>query len=82
MTGIFSKNGVSLGRLQTLAEVLQAGSFALAARGDTNRATLISRQMTELEEALGIKLLDRTRKPFQPTPAALRLADSCARWWR
>ena len=82
MTGIFSKKGVSLERLQTLAEVLQAGSFALAARGDTNRATLISRQMTELEEALGIKLLDRTRKPFQPTPAALRLADSCERFVR
>ena len=82
MTGIFSKNGVSLERLQTLAEVLQAGSFALAAKGDTNRATLISRQMTELEEALGIKLLDRTRKPFQPTPAALRLAESCERFVR
>jgi len=82
MTKIFSKNGVSLERLQTLAEVLQAGSFALAAKGDTNRATLISRQMTELEEALSIKLLDRTRKPFQPTPAARRLADACERFVR
>ncbi len=82
MTGIFSQNGVSLERLQTLAEVLQAGSFALAAKGDSNRATLISRQMGELEEALGIKLLDRTKKPFQPTPAALRLAGSCERFVR
>ena len=82
MKGIFSKKGVSLERLQTLAEVLQAGSIALAAKGDPTRATLISRQMTELEEGLGIKLLDRTRKPFQPTSAALRLADSCKRFVR
>ena len=82
MTGIFAKKGVSLERLRTLEEVLRAGSFALAAKGDATRATLISRQMGELEEALGLKLLDRSIKPFQPTRAALHLADCYGRFVR
>ena len=82
MTGIFSKNGVSLERLQTLAEVVQAGSYSMAAKDDPTRATLISRQMGELEEALGIALFDKSKKPYQPTSAALRLAASSERFVR
>lgn len=79
MEGIFSKKGVSLDRLQTLAEVVRAGSFALAAKGDPIRASLISRQMGELGKALDVQLLDRERRP---TRAALRLAESCERFVR
>jgi DNA-binding transcriptional LysR family regulator len=82
MTGIFSKNGVSLERLQTLGKVVRAGSIASAAKDDPNAQSLISRQITDLEKVLGLNLLDRTKKPFQPTPAALRLADSCERFVR
>ena len=77
MTDIFSKNGVSLDRLQTLEKVVRAGSIGLAAKGDPNAQSQISRQIGELEVALGMELLDRTKKPYQPTRAALRLADSC-----
>lgn len=82
MVGIFSKNGVSLERLQTLEKVVRAGSIALAANGDPSAQSLISRQIGELEKALGVELLDRTKKPFQPTRAAQRLADSCERFVR
>lgn len=80
MNGIFSKKGVSLERLQTLAEVIRAGSYSIAAGGDTTRATLISRQMAELEEGLGVCLFDKSKKPYQPTPAALHFAASCERF--
>jgi DNA-binding transcriptional LysR family regulator len=82
MTGIFSKNGVSLERLQTLEKVVRAGSIALAAKGDPVAQSLISRQISELEKVLGVELLDRQKKPFQPTLAAQRLADSCERFVR
>jgi len=82
MTGIFSKNGVSLERLQTLGKVVRAGSIALAAKGDPVAQSLISRQISELEKVLGVELLDRQKKPFQPTLAAQRLADSCERFVR
>jgi DNA-binding transcriptional LysR family regulator len=82
MTEIFSKNGVSLDRLQTLGKVVRAGSIAQAAKGDPGVQSQMSRQIGELETALGLELLDRTKKPFQPTRAAQRLADSCGRFVR
>ena len=82
MTEIFLTNGVSLERLQTLAKVVSAGSIALAAKGDPNTQSLISRQLGELEKALGLELLERTKRPYQPTPVALRLAESCERFVR
>ena len=82
MTGIFSKNGVSLERLQTLGKVVRTGSIASAAKGDPVAQSLISRQITDLEKVLGVELLDRQKKPFQPTRTALLLADSCERFVR
>jgi DNA-binding transcriptional LysR family regulator len=82
MAGIFSKKGVSLERLQSLEKVARAGSIVLAAKGDKIAEGLLSRQIGELEKVLGLQLLDRTKKPFQPTRAALRLADSCERFVR
>ncbi len=59
-----------------------AGSIASAAKGDPVAQSLISRQITDLEKVLGMELLDRQKKPFQPTRAADRLADSCERFVR
>ncbi len=76
------RKGVSLERLQTLRYVVEAGGIMAAAKGDPNRQSLISRQIGELEGALGIALLDRKARPHRPTPEAVRLADSCARFAR
>jgi len=77
MNDLFSKNGVSLERLQSLEKVVRAGSITRVAQGDPNVQTLLSRQIAELEKTLGLQLLDRTRKPYPPTDSARRLADAC-----
>lgn len=77
MKDIFSEGGVSLARLQSLEKVVRAGSITRVAQGDTNVQTQLSRQIAELEKTLGLRLLDRTRKPHSPTEAARRLADAC-----
>ncbi len=77
---IFSKNGISLERLQTLDKVVRAGTITLAANGDPNLQSLISRQITELETATGVVLLNREVKPYIPTTAARSLANCCARF--
>ena len=82
MTDILTKSGISLERLQTLREVVREGSIARAAKDDATRQSLISRQIKELEGALGLALLERAVKPYGPTPAAIRLAESCERFVR
>jgi len=82
MKDIFTKNGVSLDRMQTLDRVVRSGSISQAAKGDPGVQSQMSRQIGELETALGLELLDRTKKPFQPTREAQRLADSCGRFVR
>ena len=45
--------GISIERLQTLCAVVEAGSIAGAAGPDPNRQSQFSRQLKELEKALG-----------------------------
>lgn len=82
MTDIFARNGVSLERLQALERVVVAGGIALVARGDANVQSLLSRQIAELEKAMGLVLLDRSAKPYVPTQSARDLAACCARFVR
>ncbi len=58
--------GVSIERLLTLCAVIEAGSIAAAAGPDTNRQSQFSRQLKELEKALGTNLFDRVGKSLQP----------------
>ena len=53
---LFAERGLSLDRLKTLIEVAKAGSIAAAARGDSARQSLYSRQIKELEEFFGVEL--------------------------
>lgn len=76
----FSQNGVSIDRLLTLALVIRMGSITAAAGGDPTRQSQISRQLGELEDALGILLLDRRTKPHSPTADAVALVESCQRF--
>jgi len=82
MIEIFTKDGFSLDRLQNLVKVVHAGSIVQAAKGNATTQSLISRQLMELEKALGVVLMDRTKKPYQVTQVAQRLADSCERFMR
>jgi len=66
--------GISLERLQTLCAVVEAGSIAAAAGPDTNRQSQFSRQLKELEKALGTSLFDRVGKMLQPNEHGRQVA--------
>ena len=65
---------MSLQRLETLCQVAESGGIMAAARGEPSRQSLISRQIKELESALGFPLLERSSTPFQLTAAGKRVA--------
>jgi len=66
--------GISIERLQTLCAVVEHGSIAAAAGPDPNRQSQFSRQLKELEKALGTNLFDRIGKTLQPNEQGRRVA--------
>jgi DNA-binding transcriptional LysR family regulator len=66
--------GISIDRLQTLCAVVEAGTIVLAAGPDPNRQSQFSRQLKELEKALGTPLFDRVGKTLQPNETGRRVA--------
>ena len=66
--------GISIDRLHTLCAVVEAGTIVLAAGPDPNRQSQFSRQLKELEKALGTPLFDRVGKTLQPNQTGRRVA--------
>ena len=66
--------GISIERLQTLCAVVETGSIAAAAGPDPNRQSQFSRQLKELEKALGTNLFDRVGKTLKPNEQGRRVA--------
>ena len=66
--------GVSIDRLLTLCAVVDAGTIVLAAGPDPNRQSQFSRQLKELEKALGTPLFDRVGKTLQANETGRRVA--------
>jgi len=66
--------GVSIDRLHTLCAVVEAGTIVLAAGPDPNRQSQFSRQLKELEKAIGTPLFQRVGKTLQPNEAGRRVA--------
>jgi DNA-binding transcriptional LysR family regulator len=62
-------------RLQTLAMVVETGSFSAAARALHVSQPAVSRQIALLERQLDSSLLVRSRGGVQPTPAGQLLVD-------
>lgn len=71
---LFSRNGLSLERLRSFAEMAQAGGIAKAARHDLTRQSQMSRQISELESFFGTELTVRRGKTLSLSPAGKRLA--------
>lgn len=69
----FSRRGISLDRFQALSSVATAGSIVAAGKGSPIKQSLISRQIKELETAMGVPLLDRSRMPHSLSPEGIRL---------
>jgi DNA-binding transcriptional LysR family regulator len=71
---LFQKQGVSLDRLKSFYEVAKTESLIKAAGKNTNRQTLISRQIKELETYFGFSLLIRKGRTISLSPAGKDLA--------
>ncbi len=63
------KKGLTLRGLEIFEAVARSGSIAQAAAQTGLSQPAVSQQMRNLETALGIALLDHTRRPMQLTPA-------------
>ena len=61
--------------LNILMAVVQAGSMGKAARSLNTSQPAISRSIAELEQALGVRLLDRHRQGVEPTEYGRALLD-------
>ena len=66
--------GLSIERLKTFCVVAEEGSIVAAARDDATRQSQFSRQIKELEEAVGDKLFKREGKKLILTEAGRKLA--------
>jgi len=64
--------------LHVLMSVVQAGSMGKAASLLNTTQSAISRSITELEHAVGVRLLDRSRQGVEPTDYGLALLDGGA----
>ena len=71
---VVAKNGFSLDRLASLCAVIESGSITAAAGPNASRQSQFSRQIKELEEAVGAKLFERIGKTLKPTPYGEQLA--------
>jgi DNA-binding transcriptional LysR family regulator len=66
--------GISIDRLYTLCAVVEAGSIVAAAGPDVNRQSQFSRQLKDLEKALGANLFDRVGKTLHPNETGRNIA--------
>lgn len=71
-------NADELKRLAVFASVVEHGSFSAAARELGTTRSAVSRQISLLEERLGVQLLHRTTRSLRTTPAGLEIAQHAA----
>jgi DNA-binding transcriptional LysR family regulator len=67
-------SGFTIERLRTFCRVAEQGAISLAAKGDPTRQSQFSRQVKELEEFFGTKLVERAGKTIQLTDDGRKLA--------
>jgi len=72
---LFAKAGLSLERLKTFSEIVQAEGITAAAKGDPTRQSQFSRQLKELEEYFATELVKRGRGQFALTWAGKALHE-------
>lgn len=64
---------MTLEQLKVFISVVENGGFTSAARALYKSHSTASRQVTALEESLGVKLLERTSRTVSPTAAGQAL---------
>ena len=61
------------------ARVVEDRSFSAAARNLNLSKSLVSKQVTQLEKSLGVRLLNRTTRALSVTDAGAVLYEHCSR---
>jgi DNA-binding transcriptional LysR family regulator len=69
--------GVPIDEVKVFVSVLEAGSFAAAARRLAMPATTVSAKVAALEQRLGVTLIQRTTRKLRATPVGQRYYDRC-----
>jgi DNA-binding transcriptional LysR family regulator len=72
-----TKRRLKLRDLDILLAVVEMGSMGKAASRLNISQPAVSKAIVELENALGVKLVDRSRRGVMPTPYGLALARRC-----
>lgn len=67
-------SGFSIERLRAFCKVAEAGSIVSAAKGESTRQSQFSRQIKELEEFFGTKLVERAGKTIRLTQDGKKVA--------
>lgn len=65
--------------LALLSMIIEAGSFVRASKIQGVTKSKLSRRLDELEARLGVRLIERSSRRFEPTPIGLDLAKRGAR---
>jgi DNA-binding transcriptional LysR family regulator len=72
-------SGADLNDILVFARVVQTGSFTAAARALQMPKSTVSRKITDLEQRLGVRLLQRTTRTLSLTDEGRTYHDFCAR---
>lgn len=67
--------GLNLDQMHAFADVIELGSFSAAATRQNLSQPAISQQIRQLEDRLGVRLIERVGKRAMPTPAGQALLD-------
>src|SRR5436190_15324574 len=68
-----------LAEMMTFAKVVETRSFSNAARLLSTSKSLVSKQVSSLENALGVRLLNRTTRSMSLTEIGAAYYEHCAR---
>jgi DNA-binding transcriptional LysR family regulator len=68
-----------LAEMMTFAKVVESGSFSAAAAALATSKSLVSKQISTLESALGVRLLNRTTRSMSLTEIGAAYYEHCAR---
>lgn len=70
---------ISLWGVEVFVATVEAGSISVAADRLSTSASTVSQQLSNLEGALGARLVDRSGRPLKPTPAGRLFLRRCQR---
>jgi DNA-binding transcriptional LysR family regulator len=79
---LFSISGLSLERLRTFLQVVEAGNISKAALGDSTKQSQFSRQIKEIESFFGVALTRRVGRRIEITEEGQKLALVIRRQFR